>query len=260
MLKFFQNIRSKLLSKNQFGNYLIYAIGEIILVVIGILIAIQINNWNEQRKAGKMEQHFIKMILSDADGSIEDLEHTIRGARRQENAGKYLFREMGLPHQRMDSIDTSFLSSRQNQFLSDLATSIHFLSRTLTFQSSQSAYDELVASGNISLIQDLDLRSRITLFYKELEDREFLNHRYKGYEDRYIEGLQLAGIAVRDDSPDKEIKEKFLNSPVAIAAARNQLRSVEGQIRYCNDIIKFVQAFKQEVIATYGLQVEDSTQ
>lgn len=50
MIKFFRKIRHKLLSENKFSKYLLYAIGEIILVVIGILIALQINNWNEANK------------------------------------------------------------------------------------------------------------------------------------------------------------------------------------------------------------------
>lgn len=50
MLKFFRKIRQELLSDNQFSKYLLYAIGEILLVVIGILIALQINNWNEAKK------------------------------------------------------------------------------------------------------------------------------------------------------------------------------------------------------------------
>lgn len=50
MLKFFRVIRKKLLVENRFNQYLVYATGEIVLVVIGILIALQINNWNENRK------------------------------------------------------------------------------------------------------------------------------------------------------------------------------------------------------------------
>ena len=50
MIKFFRRIRQRLLSENRFSKYLIYAIGEIILVVIGILIAIQVSNWNDRRK------------------------------------------------------------------------------------------------------------------------------------------------------------------------------------------------------------------
>lgn len=55
MIKFFRKIRQKTLTENKFGKYLTYAIGEIILVVIGILIALSINNWNEIRKYKNLE-------------------------------------------------------------------------------------------------------------------------------------------------------------------------------------------------------------
>ena len=60
MIKFFRRIRQQLLTENKFSKYLIYAIGEIVLVVIGILIALQINNWNEERKERKIER---KMLI-----------------------------------------------------------------------------------------------------------------------------------------------------------------------------------------------------
>ena len=50
MIKFFRQIRQSLIMENKTGKYLKYAIGEIVLVVIGILIALSINNWNEERK------------------------------------------------------------------------------------------------------------------------------------------------------------------------------------------------------------------
>ena len=50
MIKFFRHIRQQLLGEGKTGKYLKYAIGEIFLVVIGILLALQINNWNETRK------------------------------------------------------------------------------------------------------------------------------------------------------------------------------------------------------------------
>ncbi|MET6991588.1 DUF6090 family protein [Sediminicola arcticus] len=65
MIKFFRNIRQRLLTENKFSKYLIYAIGEIVLVVFGILIALQINTWNDERKAQKVEDNFFYDVLLD---------------------------------------------------------------------------------------------------------------------------------------------------------------------------------------------------
>ncbi|MCW5518807.1 hypothetical protein J1N09_03090 [Aureitalea sp. L0-47] len=74
MIKFFRKIRQKLLSENKFSKYLIYAIGEIILVVIGILIALQINNWNEYRKERAEETKILKNIRVDLQQTLAELE------------------------------------------------------------------------------------------------------------------------------------------------------------------------------------------
>ena len=67
MIKFFRKIRQKLLSENKFSKYLIYAIGEIVLVVIGILIALQINNKNDERKAEESVKKFYEATILDLE-------------------------------------------------------------------------------------------------------------------------------------------------------------------------------------------------
>lgn len=73
MIKFFRKIRRKLLSENKFSKYLLYAFGEIILVVIGILIALQVNNWNELKKSNKEENILIKNLDSEFKTNLENL-------------------------------------------------------------------------------------------------------------------------------------------------------------------------------------------
>ncbi len=77
MIKFFRQIRQNLLSEGKTEKYLKYAIGEIILVVIGILIALQINNWNEDRKARKLEAQIYTELKSDLLQTRSDINETI---------------------------------------------------------------------------------------------------------------------------------------------------------------------------------------
>ena len=65
MIKFFRKIRYNLMSKNKTGKYFKYAIGEIVLVVLGILIALQINNWNENQKKVKTEIEYVNNLIQD---------------------------------------------------------------------------------------------------------------------------------------------------------------------------------------------------
>ncbi|MGB5237466.1 MAG: DUF6090 family protein [Flavobacteriaceae bacterium] len=70
MLQFFRKIRKRLLGENKFSRYLLYALGEILLVVIGILIALQINNWNENNKNQTLEINYLRGLISDLDYDI----------------------------------------------------------------------------------------------------------------------------------------------------------------------------------------------
>ncbi len=70
MIKFFRKIRQNMIKENKVSKYFIYAIGEIVLVVIGILIALQINNWNEQRKSNQLSKEFHQKLADELDGVI----------------------------------------------------------------------------------------------------------------------------------------------------------------------------------------------
>jgi hypothetical protein len=77
MIKLFRKIRYDLIEENKTGRYFKYAIGEIILVVIGILIALQINNWNENRKLNAQKQQYYQQLLEDLKKDKTYIESTI---------------------------------------------------------------------------------------------------------------------------------------------------------------------------------------
>lgn len=78
MLTFLRKIRHQFLSENKVSKYLLYAIGEITLVVIGILIALSINNWNDNLKERQIEQRLLRSLKKEISSNIEHFDNIIR--------------------------------------------------------------------------------------------------------------------------------------------------------------------------------------
>src|SRR5210317_1036723 len=90
MIKFFRHIRQNLIMENKTGNYLKYAIGEIVLVVIGILLALQINNWNEFNKERESEKIILNEIRDNLKFDLEDFESNIANLQNKAISSKSL--------------------------------------------------------------------------------------------------------------------------------------------------------------------------
>jgi len=77
MPRFFNRIRKQLAKENKFFQYSRYAIGEILLVVIGILIALQINTWNKEREDQILKQSYLNSLIEDLAKDIDAIQNTI---------------------------------------------------------------------------------------------------------------------------------------------------------------------------------------
>ena len=95
MIKFFRKIRYHLMETGKTSKYLKYAIGEIILVVIGILIALQINNWNEHRKALIDEKATIASLKLEFQKNLVNLQSNIQAINSFISAGNTLLEHTG---------------------------------------------------------------------------------------------------------------------------------------------------------------------
>ncbi|WP_222982949.1 DUF6090 family protein [Flagellimonas meishanensis] len=136
MINFFRKIRQKLLQENRFSKYLLYAVGEIILVVIGILIALGINNWNEdKKKANQLQQYRISLITElNADlSTLNQLENLMAIHKRKI--------EEYIDYYNQENVDIFILGQKKDSI--DYAIN--------TFNKSSFILDELNATGNISL-------------------------------------------------------------------------------------------------------------
>ena len=99
MIKFFRHIRKSLIQENQMGKYFKYAIGEILLVVIGILIALQINNWNEHRKSLQDQKATIASLKLEFQKNLVDLQGNMNTIEKIINAGSILLEHTGPDYQ-----------------------------------------------------------------------------------------------------------------------------------------------------------------
>ncbi|MFT5229429.1 MAG: hypothetical protein ACI9EV_002583, partial [Urechidicola sp.] len=82
MIKLFRKIRGKMLTENKFSKYLLYAFGEILLVVIGILLALQINSWNQQRMEDKKEVELLYGLKDEFHYNLITLAESIKGNKK----------------------------------------------------------------------------------------------------------------------------------------------------------------------------------
>ena len=104
MIKFFRRIRQNLLSEGKTNKYLKYAIGEIVLVVVGILIALAINNWNETRKNKSTLTNYTESLIKDLKQDIIILNEQTNFALSDNKVLQNLIERLSSPHVNNDSL------------------------------------------------------------------------------------------------------------------------------------------------------------
>ena len=112
MIKFFRRIRQQLLVENKTGKYLKYAIGEIVLVVIGILIALSINNWNEKRKERVKEREILVDLVENLKINVNALETNIKTLRSYDESSEIVLASLYDKRAYIDSMQVHFHQAR----------------------------------------------------------------------------------------------------------------------------------------------------
>ena len=138
MIKFFRKIRYKLMSENKTGKYFKYAIGEIVLVMIGILLALQVNNWNQNQDIKEQLKNYRTSLLSEIDKDFKEIER---------------IDSLNLSHTSLINEYFSLYNSNTMELDALLSKKKSTNLRTQNFQSNLYSIDELITSGNISFFK-----------------------------------------------------------------------------------------------------------
>ncbi|TDQ17020.1 hypothetical protein DFQ04_1668 [Algoriphagus boseongensis] len=155
MISFFRKIRQKLLEEKRMGNYLKYALGEIFLVVIGILIALMINSAYENKKDRNLEVKYLEGIATNLEDDINELERQILDDSLQLSGYTRLVRAF-----QVDSI-----KSDQD----GLIRTIFNIQLISSFEGNNIVFEDLKSSGRTNLIKSDSLRYHILRFYNQAQ-------------------------------------------------------------------------------------------
>lgn len=155
MIKFFRKIRKNLIMQNKTPKYFKYAIGEIVLVVIGILIALQINNWNESYKAEAFEKNILSEIHRTLEIDLEDFKYFEERIIKKDTA-----------------IDNMIFARKGEKKFNEkqLINNIGWVHASIVFSYNKGPYENLKSIG-LDKIQSDSLRSKLTYYYEVILPR-----------------------------------------------------------------------------------------
>ena len=242
MIKLFRKIRHKLLIESKLRKYFLYAIGEIILVVIGILIALHINNLNDQRKIGNTIQTYYNQLLQDFENDKKYIESTIASIDSSAIELESYRRVFDKPNLSTNEIFSSF------KLIEWSVTQIQFQSNTI---------NTLERTGDFNLIP-LTIRNKL-LDYKRKQ--EITTKVSEGNNQRFVDQADFAttryfgssNFMIRSSNqPDlsKYIndKERSIKSIIALESAiqskedseRNTLKSFKQLLQKIEEITKLI--------------------
>jgi hypothetical protein len=231
MIKIFRKIRQNMVTENKFSKYLLYAIGEIILVVIGILIALSINTWNDNRYKRNEELLLLESIKQDFIENKQRLNKTIEAQQRMiYNSNSFIIL----------MVNNTGKEVSQDSILK-LKSHAHSWYRAELVNSS---YITIINSGKGNHIQNLNLKKRLAEFSTDLESgfeddyesKESLNFMYKisyEYDSMFMSKAEKKklGIDIPKDSIRKSI-DLLISNKSYLGALINKTETESARLAY----------------------------
>lgn len=228
MINFFRKIRQTMMTENKFGKYLTYAIGEIILVVIGILIALSINNWNENRKNSIEEKAILENLLENLNLSKIQSEQLIS-------------EELQL---KQNLIQILGVDSNDNKVNAKIISDSIFKNTVWDLQSDMptfNAYNNLKSTNKLSLIKNKNINEKFT----ELEFRQ--NKLNDILEDRLsVHQIRIDDILENDINFIPLLKSNIPTINIENESTNNYFQLLE--IKRIRNLLGMKLAFTQDVI------------
>jgi hypothetical protein len=233
MIKFFRKIRQQMLTENKFSKYMLYAIGEIILVVVGILIALQINKYNEVSKINLLEKDLLSEVKNGLEYDLEELNNAIDFHRSSLNSQDIIIDWVDSKIDYDDSLGNHFLRTAFNY----------------NVQFKEAPYETLKQIG-LHIVKNDTLRNQIsTLYDLKYKNLDWWQEDYEKIKSRFRNSFADLGFGYKD----KENRSDTNIIPIDTLRVRSDkaynfnLRTIRGHL---NIYINYVMIDVQQVIET----------
>jgi uncharacterized protein DUF6090 len=211
-------------------KYLKYAISEIVLVVIGILIALQLNTWNTERLNRAQEQIYLKRLVIDLESDLVNLQFAIEGHQKRLILGKFIAEQLGDTFidnmLEWDSYKGALEANEQNKnwFPESFGETFFQTVRFFAFDQTRVTFEELISSGKIDIVQDQGLRTMIQEHYPHVKEFEkFQNGIILTVQETYRSALIENNISSLNTNSLQEVKAKMVNAERLIVTLENFL-------------------------------------
>ncbi len=192
MIKLFRKNRLKMLTKNKLGAYIAYAAGEIILVIVGILIALAINEHSNKKKKLELQNSYITQLHDEADRNLQKL-------NLLDNQAAQMLKEL----------DTVFKILLFKDYDNPrLSTKSFYLIMSKKFYPVMITYENLKFSGDLKLFDDLNLRNAISETYETFNPIEKLEASEQQTIEAYYENFLMRNVKFRDMGISSDTYEK----------------------------------------------------
>ena len=231
MIKYFRKFRYDLIEKNKTGKYLKYAVGEIILVVVGILIALSINNWQQERQNKKQEYRYINDLVNDFKQDSIHLEELRLEATITATAKDSIFKVINDLDYQMDSLPNYF--------------KLQWVGYKV-FSPSTSTIEEMKSSSHLEIISNPLLRKKIVKMYYAydlfLQDESLFMRA-----NREVFTIAKDKLGNIDDNTQEEIKvlleDKRLTNRLRKNFAKGRLKSLNNISEQTTEILSELREF-----------------
>ena len=250
MINFFRKIRKQLADDNKPLKYMRYAIGEIVLVVVGILMALSINNWNQEKQIRKLEKGYLIRLVEDLGQDLRNSERTTQNACVNIVLARDALIKLDADRSfiigdQMDSMANADVAIKDGIIFykgDSLSTEVRtfgsqlsLMTETYLFGLTQPTFNDLMSTGNIEVIKNQELRNDIQEHYSRISNTlPFEDIYFHPQFNYYRDVLNDLGLPLGNNLTIKEVKGQIGDDFRLRVAINNLYRANHGVITMNN--------------------------